>query len=210
MPTEPPHEKKHNTGNRLKKRKLHDKTQGARTLRAALNSKPAKPLTALQRDTEGPQGQPIGSTTCDPKEVDAIARRAWKTIYDGNHTKTNQLIHNFFRKYNPHIYTQKQFQVNPITGTQLKETCAAAKKSAAGLDNFSPEDFTQLSNLTYEWLAFALNLIEDGEAWPDDILQAKATHLAKDAERTDDPIAYRVLMILPVLYRRWASTRLND
>ena len=168
-------------------------------MRHALNSKPARPLTALQRDQDGPNGQTKGSITCDPHEVDAIARRAWQQIYDGNYLNSNQLIHNFFREYHPHIYTQQQHEVPPLTGAQLKATCTAAKNSAAGLDNFSPQDFTQLSDLTYDWLAFTLNLIEDGEAWPKDLLQAKATYLAKDNNKTHDPLAYRVLMILPAL-----------
>ena len=41
------------------------------------------------------------------------------------------------------------------------------------------------------------------------LCNAKASFISKHPEHTDDPLAYRVLLILPVLYRRWASTRLE-
>lgn len=34
------------------------------------------------------------------------------------------------------------------------------------------------------------------------------TAIAKDAEKLENPLAYRVLLIMLVLYRRWASCRL--
>ena len=85
-----------------------------------------------------------------------------------------------------------------------------AKHSAAGLDAFSPEDFSLLSDTACEWLADLLNNIEKGAPWPDDLLVGKAAFLSKDNTRTEDALAYRILLILPVLYRRWASARLTD
>ena len=63
-----------------------------------------------------------------------------------------------------------------------------------------------LSDTTYAWLALLLNVIEDGADWPSSLLHAKAAFLSKD----DDPLAYRILMLMPVLYRKWATTRLHD
>ena len=67
-----------------------------------------------------------------------------------------------------------------------------------------------LSHKAYEWLALLLELIESGAPWPEDMLKAKATFLAKDPALTENHLAYRVLLILPVLYRRWASARLEQ
>ena len=67
-----------------------------------------------------------------------------------------------------------------------------------------------MSDLVFEWLAFLLNLVESGAPWPSDTLHARAAFLSKDTTNTTDPLAYRVLLILPTFYRRWASTRLND
>ena len=108
-------------------------------------------------------------------------------------------MHNFPRKYHPHIYRQPQTQLKPLAGQQLKAICIVAKKSAAGLDNFSPDDFAQLSNLRCEWLAFARNLVAAGEPWPNELLRGKAAYLAKDPNHTEARLAYRVLLILPAL-----------
>ena len=92
----------------------------------------------------------------------------------------------------------------------MKTVCVNATKSAGGLDNFTPEDFTYLSDETYEWVATHLNIIENGGAWPQDLLLGRAAFLSKDPDDTENPLSYRVLLILPVLYRRWATARLSD
>ena len=43
-----------------------------------------KPLIALRRKAKGPMGQPKGSVTTKPDEVDSIIRAAYGKIYDGN------------------------------------------------------------------------------------------------------------------------------
>ena len=145
-----------------------------------------------------------------PHEVDEVAQRTWKTVYDGNYSDTNRLITAVTRRYAHQIYTDATFQLEPISGPALKTACCNAKHSAAGVDAFSPEDFTYLSDATFAWLADLLNDIEAGAPWPKDLLVGKAAFLSKNLAKTEDALSYRVLLILPVLYRRWASTRLND
>ena len=48
-----------------------------------------------------------------------------------------------------------------------------------------------------------------GGAWPAALQQATSAFLSKDANNTMDPLAYRVLSLLPVLYRRWSAVRLR-
>ena len=193
----------------MRKRKLADNKTGHKAIKAALDTKPVKPLTALTRDIQGPQGQPKGSTTCDPQEVDAIARRAWGAVYEGNVHNHNTTIHNFCRNYANYIFTANQFDVQPLDGPTFKLACHTAKHSVAGLDHFTPQDLTYLSDDTYAWIATMLNLIEQGAPWPRDLLRGKAAYLSKDSEKTEDPLAYRVLLILPAVYRRWAAARLH-
>ena len=76
------------------------------------------------------------------------------------------------------------------------------KKSVGGLEGFSPSEFSILSDLTYQWLARMLNRIEAGAPWPTPLLHAKAVFLSKDVNKLEDPMAYRVLLILPTVYRR--------
>ena len=42
------------------------------------------PLLFASRTSVGPQGQPVGSITSVPDEVDKIARDAWDPIFEGN------------------------------------------------------------------------------------------------------------------------------
>ena len=89
------------------------------------------------------------------------------------------------------------------------EVCTSSKKTAAGLDNWEPAELGMLSLTTFDWLAKLLNMVEDGRPWPDGLQHSKAAYLSKDQNRTDDPLAYRVLMILPASYRRWGTLRLK-
>ena len=48
------------------------------------NQGQTKPLIALKRRKKGKRGQPIGSITMEPTEIDEIIREAYGKIYDGN------------------------------------------------------------------------------------------------------------------------------
>ena len=55
-----------------------------------------------------------------------------------------------------------------------------------------------------------LNTIEAGAPWPDGTDAGRLVHLAKDPNAAEDPLAYRPLLILPNIYRRWAAYRLQS
>ena len=55
-----------------------------------------------------------------------------------------------------------------------------------------------------------LNDIEMGVMqWPKPVLTARAAFMAKDPNYLEGPLKYRVLTVLLVVYRKWASLRLN-
>ena len=58
-----------------------------------------KPLVALRRKTKGPRGQPKGSVTTDPDEVDGIIREAYGKIYDGDVKDQEKLKEEYFEEY---------------------------------------------------------------------------------------------------------------
>ena len=115
----------------------------------------------------------------------------------------------FLSSYCNSICKRKEFEIGRVKWEHLKATCTHAKHTVAGMSGFSPSDFALLSDNMYHWLAHLLNLVEDGVPWPIDLCSAKAAYLSEDPLRTEDPLGYRVLLILPVLYRRWASARLT-
>ena len=51
-------------------------------------------------------------------------------------------------------------------------------------------------------------MIEGGASWPKQLNVARAAFLAKEADSDMDPLAYRVLLMLPSVYRRWGKIRL--
>ena len=62
----------------------------------------------------------------------------------------------------------------------------------------------------FDWLAKLLNLVEEGHGWPRQLLHAKSAYMEKDPADRANPLAYRVLQLLPNLYRRWAAMRLKE
>ena len=91
-------------------------------VRSALNVFPAKPLACLRRDRTGPNGQPSGSYTCDPVEMDGIAKRAWNAIYDGN-VRDGDLtrhVHKFLGRYGHLLCNQPEADIGELDWQQLK------------------------------------------------------------------------------------------
>ena len=53
-----------------------------------------------------------------------------------------------------------------------------------------------------------LSVIEATGHWPAGNTAARAAFLAKAEEEALEPLGYRVLLMLPVVYRMWAKVRL--
>ena len=83
------------------------------------------------------------------------------------------------------------------------------KETAGGLDQWTPADLRMLAPKAYEALAKMLNEIERGKAWPSQMHNARAAFLPKEATNSQDPLEYRVLLMLPAVYRMWAKARLK-
>jgi hypothetical protein len=81
--------------------------------------------------------------------------------------------------------------------------------TSGGLDGFLPEEFKLLPIQACDHLAIMLNMIEGGAQWPQDLNQARAAFLPKGQDDLDNCLNYRVLMILPTLYRVWAKASLE-
>ena len=80
-----------------------------------------------------------------------------------------------------------------------------------GLDNWTFRFWKLLNFTTVDWLRRLLVLIEDQEApWPKDTTTARAAFIRKPGTDEHDPLSFRILSILAVLYRTWAKARLAD
>ena len=115
-------------------------------MKSMQNRTNAKALIALRRTTKGPRGQPKGSITTDPEELDQIIREAYGKIYDGNSKDQEGLKEAYLRKYEQHIFTKKvAAEAETLTGKDLELTMQDVKETAAGLDQWAPADLKMLS-----------------------------------------------------------------
>ena len=101
-------------------------------------------------------------------------------------------------------------EVKPLVGSDIKRVSSNAKKTVAGLDHWTPEDFGLLSDGAYEQLAMMYNAIEAGMPLPTQLAHARAAFLPKEGVVSDEIRGHRLLTILTVPNRRWATARLGD
>ena len=114
----------------------------------------------------GPQGQAVGTVATAPQEVDAIIRKAYGKIYKGNSSDQQATMEKYFEDYDKYVFKMPEAEVEDITGNDVKVICNEAKHTAGGMDQWTPADFTELSDLAYQHLADMMNAIEKGADWP--------------------------------------------
>ncbi|MFM7986477.1 MAG: hypothetical protein ACKPKO_44910, partial [Candidatus Fonsibacter sp.] len=58
------------------------------------------------------------------------------------------------------------------------------------------------------WLAVVFNMAEDGRGWPQDLCCARSAYISKEEEpNIEDMLKYRVITVLPAVYRLWSNMR---
>ena len=188
--------------------KLHDNQKGGKLISKCLQKDAPQNLFALKRDIVGTKGEPVGSYTHDEAEVDQIARREWDRVYDGNFKNIINQSKKFLKDYDKYIFGNwKPRSMKKIDWKDLKKVCQDAPKTAKGLDNWATFDLSILSDQAYEKLAEFLQLVEDEGRWPEALRRGRSAYLSKDANKIEEPLQYRKLTILSVIYRRWGSMR---
>ena len=90
------------------------------------------------------------------------------------------------------------------------ERLHSAEDRAGGLDGWRPAHWRLVNDEAAHWLTQLLRLIEAGRPWPRGALVAKAVLIRKPTTQWDQPLTFRTLTILALLYRTWAAARLED
>ena len=172
----------------------------ATTCFRALRKPLAASLTFLRCDD--------GTYTVDPGLVDHIARRAWGEIYRGASGSDASILATFLDRYGHLAFRAPEFQLPPIDPEGFHKFVVLGSPTAGGIDNWTPAEWTYLSRKATRLLAELLTAIEEGAPWPAPTLHCKAAFTAKsDQPDPDDPLDFRVLSVLSILYRRWAGYR---
>ena len=86
-----------------------------------------------------------------------------------------------------------------LTAEDLQTTAKTTKETAGGLDRWTPAEMKMLSLQVCRYLADMLNDIERGAPWPEQLSSARAAFLSKDPDDELNPLAYRVLLMLPAI-----------
>ena len=153
---------------------------------------------AVQRPTRGPQGQAAGTIASAPEEVDEIVRKVYGEIYKGNCKDKEAVVEKYMQDYDSFIFKMDEAEIEDVIGRDVKTTCNEAKHTAAGMDQWTPADLQEHSGLAYQRLAEFLNMVEKGAPCPEALNSARAAFLGKDPDDKLNPLAYRVLLMLPV------------
>ena len=166
--------------------KLADDPAGGREFQAIRES-PARPVQFLV-DKEG-----ILHT--DQMKTDNIMTKACAEVHNGTDRSDEQV--------------PQDFRVTDITVEQLRDAFRHIKNNAAGPDAWEDITLSKHTDTSLRWLATMLNEIEKGMKWPRQTTKAHATCIPKESQASHDPLAYRVLLIMSQIYRKWASMRLK-
>ena len=196
-----------------------EKAEAARTTRRKLDN-PSSGLHYAQSWLRQPVGTPLaslrdcnGRVTSDPLEVDRVARLAAAAIYDRGAGLPGPaaLIADVAKRFGSRCHVAAEFSLPELTTERLLDCIQASACNAGGLDQWTFKVWRVLNFVAVDWLRKLLTMIEDhGAPWPSDVLHARAAFIHKPDTDEQNPLSFRVLSILPVLYRLWAKARLAD
>ena len=103
-------------------------------------------------------------------------------------------------------------QTPPDLGDITEEDVAYAidhgGNSAGGADLWNPRELQWLGKTYCKWLAVVFNMAEKGLGWPMGLRCARSAYISKEEEpNIRDLLKYRVITVLPSVYRIWSNMR---
>ena len=131
--------------------------------------------------------------------MDALLRSSWAPVYQGNVVNQQLAVERYLSKYSKYIFRACPCILPQLDPQELANVFHECGPSAPGFDGYKYEDFKLLPLVAFQHLVSILQLIESGHPWPEQLLHTRAHMLSKDPEKMFDPLAYRLLLITPVL-----------
>eukprot|EP00973_Karenia_brevis_P005926 806657-Karenia_brevis.AAC.1 len=151
-----------------------------------------------------------GSYLTCPSDVDKLLCDTWDDVYQGNCTNMSSTMSAYLDKYRNFLYTSQPVAVHTITCQDVYTTVQEASKTSPGMDAWSYADWQLLPSVAFQTIALIYSLVESGSPWPGSALHTKSHPLCKDPSNPYLPLAFRFLLLTPILYRVWAKTRLRQ
>jgi hypothetical protein len=109
-----------------------------------------------------------------PAAVDRVAAAAWEPIFNPADADPFTRITAYFRHVGTETQRGPEFPLPPWDVDEFLSMLNGALDRAAGLDAWAPKHWRRMHRSVAKWLLVLFGLLEDGCAWPMDMLQARA------------------------------------
>ena len=144
----------------------------------------------------------------DPSRIDEEFRKAWLPYFCRSGQREASL-EEFDLKVEGWLPLLPEVSLPCLTGQMLADVVRGKGATAGSLDGWGWRELKVLPVSWYDGLARILSTVEDAGVWPDGLLDAYIAMIPKtDGDAT--PLGQRPLSVLPVVYRIWASTRVDQ
>lgn len=154
-----------------------------------------------------------GSMATNPAEVDSIMTRELVRICDGNveggGAELDSHAERSIPKHQAVLFQAPEFDLCMSNGEDFIFVSTHGNYTSGGLDGWGPRDWSFLALAAFNILSLLLNTVESGHPWPSGVLHGKVALLTKHPSKPAHTVGdYRALLILALLYRKWAAVRL--
>lgn len=144
------------------------------------------------------------------KEVFREFENLWQSFW-GKHGDTPADRWSPFVEFcKEHCQSNEEMPLTPLTLERWQRAVKHRKKrSATGPDGVSRDDLINMTDIEGQSIVSLLNRIENGEAWPKEILIGLISSLEK--KETSEVVGdYRPICVLSSIYRTWSSIRAKE
>ena len=150
-----------------------------------------------------------GQPRMRPEEVDRLMRSEWGKVYEGNVENPWEAAGAHLLLNAGHIRSAPPCHMDELSWEMFRDTLEAYRKTAPGLDQWALADLQLLPPSALKWLWRLLRRVEQGAPWPTSFGDAAGVCIGKPGADPLKPLSFRVLTILPIMFRVWGSTVLQ-
>ena len=144
----------------------------------------------------------------DPARIDEEFRKAWLPYFCRSGQRETSL-EEFNEEVEEWLPLLPEVSLPRLTGQMLADVVQRKSATAGSLDGWGWRELKVLHVSWYDELARILAKVENFRIWPDGSLDAYIAMIPKtDGDAT--PLGQRPLCVLPIVYRVWASARMDQ